>query len=100
MTLTKDNIKGQNVSVLERWISSIAGGVLLAQVLTKKKGRFVFPALLAIGGAELLRRGISGYCMLYNAFGINMSLRKPPMASVKHGEGIKHEKTLTINRPV
>jgi len=101
MTLTtRNNIKNKNMSNVERIISSVAGSALLARAVTRKKVKAFRPVLMALAGAELIRCGITGKSLLHNLFGINTALKgKPPMASVKHGEGIKHVKTLTINRP-
>jgi uncharacterized membrane protein len=100
MTQTINNIKDANMSNPERLISSIAGSLLLLRGLTRKKGHSLFPALMAVGGAELIRWGVTGKGLIHNAFGLNTALKgKSPMASVKHGEGIKHEKILTIHRP-
>ncbi len=99
MTLTKD-IKDINLNKTERWISSAAGTWLLMHGLSRRKKRISFiPGILAIGGAELIRMGITGKSIFFQAFGINHAEKgKPPMASIKHGEGIKHEKTVTINK--
>jgi len=100
MTITIDNIKDRNMSTPERWISSALGSLLLLRALTGKKGKPLLPALMAVGGAELIRWGISGKSLIHNAFGINTAVRgKGPMASVKHGEGIKHIKNIIINQP-
>jgi Predicted integral membrane protein len=99
MIITKDNMKDKNMSSPERWISSALGSLLLVRALTRKKGKLLFPVLMAVGGAELIRWGISGKGLIHNAFGINTAVKgKGPMASVKHGGGIKHIKNITIDQ--
>ena len=57
----------KNVSDSERAVSAAVGGLFVASGL-KKRG--VGGLALAFIGAELLRRGITGHCMLYDAIGI------------------------------
>jgi uncharacterized membrane protein len=88
------------MSNLERGISSVLGSFLLVRALTGKKSKPLYPALIAVGGAELLRWGISGSGLIHSIFGINTAVKgKGPVATVKHGEGIKHIKYITINQP-
>ena len=99
MAFTKENIQEMNLNKTERWISSAAGVWLLLRGLSRKKRISFIPGLMAIGGAELIRMGITGKSMFHEALGIHHAEKdKAPLASVKHGEGIKHEKTVTINR--
>jgi len=100
MRITKDNMKEKNMSNAERFISSAVGSLLLARALTGKKAKPLFPVLMAVGGVELIRWGFSGNGLLHQAFGINTAVKgQAPMASVRHGENIKHIKYITIDRP-
>lgn len=81
---------------MERWITTFAGLALTAYGL---KSRSKTGWLSAAAGGGLLVRGLSGHSLLYDAFGINRGNRtKNPIVSVPHGEGIKVENTITINR--
>jgi Protein of unknown function (DUF2892) len=59
----------QNVGQTERWASIAIGGAMVAVGLGRDSllGRALFTA----AGAGLLYRGISGYCAIYRALGIN-----------------------------
>jgi uncharacterized membrane protein len=97
MDFLKNDPKKQNVADIERWISGVAGGALTGFGIAR---RSVGGALMAAGGAYLLIRGLTGYCNIYRAFNINLAKKTTnPIVSVPHGEGIKFEKTVMINRP-
>jgi uncharacterized membrane protein len=53
---------------------------------------------LALLGGGLVYRGLTGHCQLYDTLGINTANGKGRAASVKHGEGIRIEKSVTINQ--
>jgi uncharacterized membrane protein len=56
--------------------------------------------LLAIGGASLVCRAITGRSRVYRTLGINTANQgKSAVASVGHGQGIKVEKSVTVDRP-
>lgn len=96
MALLKNDPQKQNVGDTERLISGIAGGALAAFGLAR---RSIGGAFLAAGGAALLLRGLTGHCNIYRAFGINRAKKTTnSIVSVPHGEGIKIEKSITINR--
>jgi uncharacterized membrane protein len=84
-----------NLNDTERWISSLAGGGLTAFGL--KQGGWKGYTLALLGGG-LIYRGLTGQCQLYQALGINTASGKGRSASVKHGEGIRIEKSVTINK--
>ena len=85
-----------NVGFPERWISSLAGGALIGVGLSRRSLRGIF---LAIGGASLVCRGITGRSALYRTLGINTANQgKSAVASVGHGQGIKVEKTVVVDR--
>src|SRR5205085_9599093 len=86
-----------NVNEFERWASAIGGGALALYGLTR--GTFTGVTLALFGGA-LLHRGVTGHCHLYETIGVSTASREGanPNVSVRGGQGIKVEKSLTINR--
>src|SRR5262245_46531696 len=82
-----------NVSDPERWASSVSGGALAAYGL--KKGGLGGLSLALLGGG-LVYRGITGHCPVYEAVHLNTATEKGSGASVKHGEGIKVTRSVTI----
>lgn len=96
MTNVTFNTTKKNVGSVERWITTAAGLALAAYGLKKRsKGGL----LSAAAGGGLLVRGLTGHSFLYDAFGINRANKtQNPIVSVPHGEGIKVEHVITINR--
>jgi uncharacterized membrane protein len=84
-----------NLNDTERWVSNLAGGGLAVWGL--KQGGWKGCALAMLGGG-LIYRGLKGHCQLYQVLGINTANGKGRAASVKHGEGIRIEKSVTINQ--
>lgn len=84
-----------NVGDGERWGSSLAGGALA--VIGLRQGGWGGWGLALLGGG-LIYRGVSGHCQMYEALNINTATEKGSRASVKHGEGIKVETSVTINK--
>jgi uncharacterized membrane protein len=84
----------QNVGVPERWVSSIAGGALALFGLTRRTPAGVG---LALAGAALLYRGVTGHSYLYEAMGISNPENVNPNVSVRANAGFKVEKSITIN---
>ena len=59
---------GTNIGTVERIGSAALGAVLVGRALLRPSfGR----VLLGLGGAALIQRGLSGYCGLYRALGMN-----------------------------
>ena len=58
----------ENVGQLERILSIVTGGVLAVNGLKRRGAPGIGMALL---GAELVRRGASGHCLVYEALGVN-----------------------------
>jgi uncharacterized membrane protein len=89
-----------NVDQQERWLSGLSGGALAVYGL--RRGGWS-GWLMAFAGGSLIYRGVTGHCDVYGALGINTVAQdggeRPPKASVRHGEGIKIEKSVTINQP-
>lgn len=57
-----------NICMTERWISAIAGGALIWLGVSR---RSLNGALLAVGGATLVCRGVTGRPTVYRTLGIN-----------------------------
>src|SRR4051812_16725647 len=96
----------KNVSDSERAVSAAVGGLFVASGL-KKRG--VGGLAIALIGAELMRRGATGHCMLYEAIGFSSedhaaspshrSDVRSAAATVNARKSIKVERTITISRP-
>ena len=88
---------GVNVGKTERLISGIAGVTLIVVALRRKRLRGI---LLPIGG-NLITRAVSGRCPVNRALGRNTAQqdRTSPVSSVARGQGIKVERSVTVNRP-
>ncbi len=88
-----------NVGQTERWASAIGGGALALYGITRGS---LGGIALALVGAALVQRGLSGHCNMYEAMGFSTaddsSLRNSENVSVPAGRGIKLEKSVTINR--
>jgi uncharacterized membrane protein len=62
-----------NITTFERIGSVVAGTALILRALGRPTlGRM----MLAIGGAALLQRGITGHCTAYQTLGISTALRE------------------------
>jgi len=100
-----------NVGRTERWLSMIAGGALAALAL---KRRTRTSGAAAIAGAELIYRGATGHCHLYQALGVNraesLAFERGTGIIADRGSdtrrrlggrrGIHVEESVTINRPI
>lgn len=88
-----------NVGQAERWASAVGGGALALYGITRGS---LGGIALALVGAALVQRGVSGHCNLYEAMGYSSAddagLRNSENVSVPAGRGIKVEKSVTINR--
>jgi uncharacterized membrane protein len=100
----RQNGNSLNVGQVERAISVAAGGALAAAGLRK---RGVAGIALAIVGAVLARRGVTGHCEVYDALG--MSTRSPRdlrhrddvtsrAATVNARKAIKVERSIQVQR--
>jgi uncharacterized membrane protein len=87
----------ENVGDTERLLSGLMGGGLLAAALMR---RGLSGAVLAVLGASLLQRSITGHCMLYEALGANtastdgLGRRKVPTS-----RAVKAQQRIRIERP-
>ena len=84
-----------DVGTIERALSAAGGGAL---ALTGLARRGPAGAALAVAGGWLLYRGASGRDPLYRALRINTAETHPgPLASVRHKQGIKVKRSVTID---
>ena len=86
-----------NVGKTERLVSGLAAAAVAAVALRRKRLR---PLLIPLA-ANLISRAVTGRCPVNRAIGRNSARggRGSPVASVRRGEGIKVEKSVTVNRP-
>ncbi len=88
----------ENVGSTERIASAVAGGVLTVYGLRRRGSTGYSMALL---GAELLYRGISGHCKAYSAFGVSTNehadVGEP--ADINPARSIDVRHSITIDRP-
>ncbi|MEA2712640.1 MAG: hypothetical protein QOK27_601, partial [Gemmatimonadales bacterium] len=85
---------GINVGKTERLVSGIAGAAVIALALRRKRLRGV---LFPLGGT-LLSRAVTGRCAVNRALGRNTA-KADRVSPVARREGIKVERTITVNRP-
>src|SRR5215210_5363559 len=90
----------ENVGQTERWACAIGGGALALYGVTRGSLGGIALALL---GAALIQRGVSGHCNVYEAMNFSTAgddaLRNSENVSVQGERGTKVEKSVTINRP-
>jgi uncharacterized membrane protein len=88
-----------NVGDLERWISGIAGAAMVAHGL---KQRSLGGLVLAAIGGNLVYRGVTGYCGLYDRLGMSTTGGRNPALKWAKGahRGILVTDSVTVDRPV
>lgn len=85
-----------NVGNTERLVSGLAAAAVAAVALRRKRLR---PLLLPLA-ANLISRAVTGRCPVNRAIGRNSARPgRSRVASVHRGEGVKVEKSITVNRP-
>ena len=85
-----------NVGQIERWASLVGGGALAAFGLSR--GKLAGYALALLGG-ELLYRGLSGHCHLYDALDISTADgHRNRNVSIPAGQGVRVDESVTIDR--
>jgi hypothetical protein len=77
--LGRDQGHQVNVSESERWASFILGGMVTLFGIQRRSFR---GALLALGGASLIHRAVTGHCATYEALGIDATEEPLPPASL------------------
>jgi len=91
----------QNVGDVERMASAVLGGGLLVSGLMRRSWA---GAGLSVIGVSLLHRGMSGYCALFDAMGIDStragsSTNALGRRKVHTSQATKIRRTIEINRP-
>lgn len=87
----------KNVGNAERGASLIAGSLLVYTALRKRDWAGFG---LGLFGAGLIARGISGRCEAYRKLGIRTNRSEEGSnVSVPYGEGIRVDRTVTVNKP-
>jgi uncharacterized membrane protein len=97
----------KNVGDAERVISAAAGAALAVYGLDRHD---IPGGLLAVIGAELIRRGATGHCLVYEALnvstasdathrGFHRDLPASPAATVRASRAVKIEHGVTVMRP-
>lgn len=71
----------RNVGEVERWISGLAGGMLVLRGLTK---RSLTGVAMAFAGGWLLDRGLTGRCETYEKLGIDTTEAGSPSSEAEH----------------
>jgi len=85
-----------NVAAPERLLSLCGGSALAAYGL---KHATPGGLVLALAGAALAYRGLTGHCQVYGALGVTTAERQGPATSVPAGQGVKVERAVTVLRP-
>jgi uncharacterized membrane protein len=94
----------RNVGDFERALSAVGGGALALLALRK---RGLSGLALGVAGAELLRRGATGHCRVYEALGVNTANRDLDdrgdvtgrAATVNARKAVKIERRILVHRP-
>jgi uncharacterized membrane protein len=95
MEMIRHNFTSPNIGRVERGASVMIGSVLVYHGLR----RSWTGAALAFLGLGFLRRGITGFCHTYQAFGVRTAENEGHNVSVPYELGIRVDETITINRP-
>jgi uncharacterized membrane protein len=89
-----------NVHQVERIASVVAGGALAwCGVREGLKRHPVQGVALTLAGGALVRRGITGYCDIYRALGINNTNTGEPgaNATIPYQQGVRVDRSITVN---
>jgi uncharacterized membrane protein len=87
-----------NVAPVERVLSVFGGAALAVWGIRRRSAAGI---AMAAAGGEMIRRGVTGYSLLYNALGV----RTAPLGqgaettSVPYELGIRVDKAVTVDRP-
>lgn len=87
---------GRNISDVEKWTSIAAGtGLALYGLSRLKQSGWLFAGL----GGLLLRRGVTGHCDVYEAFGLNTAVRsQDTRTALGNSRGISVLEGVTLHR--
>src|SRR5690606_10109619 len=104
MELLQQGVRGRpsstiNVARQERLLSLGGGAALLLMAL---KRRDEVGGVLGAFGALLLYRGVTGHSFVYQLMGRNTAVKsgEEPAVSGPNKQGVRVERSLTVNRPV
>jgi uncharacterized membrane protein len=94
----------RNVGDLERVLSAVGGGALALLALRR---RGLSGLALGVAGTELLRRGATGHCRVYEALGVSTANRNVDdrddvtsrAATVNARKAVKIERRMLVRRP-
>src|SRR5579862_1997070 len=92
----------QNVHQVERLASILAGGSLaLFGVRQGLKYHSIAASTgLTLAGAALIKRGVTGYCDIYRALGVQTADDHPGAnTSIGYQQGFRVDRSITINAP-
>jgi uncharacterized membrane protein len=89
----------QNIHQTERIASVIAGSALVAFGLRKAFKYHSLPgAGLAIAGAALIKRGVTGHCEVYHSLGVTTEEQHPGAnTTIPYQQGVRVDRSITIN---
>lgn len=93
----EQTLSSENVGMIERWVSAISGGALLAYGIA----RLDWPgAALGVLGGGLLYRAVTGHSFAYQGLNINTAQRRrgETVTEIPDDKGYRVQRSLTINR--
>ena len=86
-----------NIHTAERVLSVLSGGALVARGIRQKSAAGV---LLALAGAGIVKRGVTGHCQLYEALGVRTNeTGRGDRISVPYELGVRIDRSVVIQRP-
>lgn len=85
-----------NVAKPERWLS-VVGGAALAAYAARRRG--IPGALMAVAGSEMIFRGATGHCPVYQALGVSTAHETNGHAQAIEGSATEIHRSVTVNRP-
>jgi len=95
--LVVNRTKSVNVDERERWASVIGGGALVAYGISRRSWGGLGMALI---GGEMIFRGATGHCPMYQAFGLRTADKGQgaETTSVPYESGVRVDKSIVVNR--
>ena len=85
-----------NVAKPERLLS-VVGGAALAAYAARRRG--IPGALMAVAGSEMIFRGATGHCPVYQALGVSTAHETNGHAQAIEGSATEIHRSVTVNRP-
>lgn len=83
----------RNITQTERWLSGFCGGMAAAMGFARRDRAGL---LLGVGGLELIRRGLTGHSLLYEALGI----RTAPLGQGAETTAVPYELGIRVDESV